>query len=248
MANYVKIESRGDIALVTLNRPERRNALGSALLDDLISVFTHLEQDQEVRAVVLTGAGTAFCAGADLKEFGRARPHDVAALNTRISAFMRSILVFPKPVIAAVNGAAMGGGFVLAASCDSVVTTPTARWHLPEVSLGWLPGFGLHILSLKVGINRARRLTLASEPTPGEQAFRIGLADMVSHIDQTPVELALEEATKLATLPAHSVATAKRYFALEANSTEKWDVIAQSLYAEDALHPEAQKAMQRFQK
>ncbi len=241
--SYLLCERRADVAIVTLNRPERRNALGSELLGALIEQFAALDVDPSAKAIVLTGAGKGFSAGADLKEFSGDDKEAVSRLNIRMAAFARSIGMMATPVISAVDGFALGAGLVLAASCDLVVTAPDARWHLPEVSLGWLPGFGLHALAGRVGIPKARRIAFGAAPLSGSEAFAIGLADAAG---APALETAVGEAEKLARLPPHAVASAKRYFSLLDPGGEPMDALANRVYAQDATHPDAQATMRRF--
>lgn len=245
--SFVETEKTGGVVAVILNRPQRRNALGTEILDRLIGVFAELETDSDVHAIVLSGDGPGFCAGADLKEFADADFDQISRLNAKVAGFARSLALIKKPVVAGVDGFAMGGGMVLAASCDVVVTASTTRWHLPEVSLGWLPGFGLRTLAERVGAVRARRLAWGAEPLTGVQAHALGLADILAPEGIPARQCALEHAQKLAALPPHSVASAKQYFALmTAASSEPMDALATHMYVADAHHPRAQAAMQRF--
>ena len=244
--SYVLVERRDAVAVVTLNRPERRNALGSGVLDELIDQFAALDVDLQAKAIVLTGAGKGFSAGADLKEFSGDDKEAVSRLNIRMAAFARSIGMMGTPVIAAVDGFALGGGLVLAASCDLVVTGPETRWHLPEVSLGWLPGFGLHALAGRVGVPKARSIAFGAAPLSGSEAFAAGLADILSPDGVPVVDVACDHAEKLARLPAHAVASAKRYFSLLNTGGEPMDALANRVYAQDATHPDALETMRRF--
>ncbi|HEX7387156.1 MAG TPA: enoyl-CoA hydratase/isomerase family protein [Castellaniella sp.] len=240
--HYVHIDRRESVAIVTLDRPERRNALGSELLSGLIAAFAQLSTEAAVGAIVLDGAGKGFCAGADLKEFSGDDRDAVSRLNLVMGAFVRSIPLMSKPVIAAVDGFALGGGLMLAISCDLVVTSPQARWGLPEVSLGWLPGFGLSTLVDRVGLVKARRIAFGAEPFNGTEAVAIGLADILSG-EQSALDTALSHAQKLAALPARAVGSVKHYFSLMTRNAETMDVFANRVYAQDAESPEALDTM-----
>jgi len=245
---YLEQERFGKVAVLTMNRPERRNALGTETLAGLTGAFASVAADPEVNVVVLAGAGKGFCAGADLKEFCDDDLEAVSRINLRIAAFTRSLALMGKPVVAAVHGFAMGGGLVLAASCDVVVTAADTRWQLPEVSLGWLPGFGLQTLCARMGAPAAKRMVFGVDPLNGEAARAKGLADIVAAEGETVTDCALKHAGKLAALPPHSVATAKSYFApMVSPSGEPMDMLADKLYCADARHPSTQATtMQRY--
>lgn len=169
----VLLELEGPVAVVTLNRPERRNAIDSAMRTGLAATFDHLDADSAVSVVVLTGAGAAFCAGADLKEVVSTGDHPLAAVLPPITAPLDR---FRKPIIAAVNGPAVGGGFELVLACDLRIASVEARFALTEVRIGSLPGSGgIQRLVRAVPQAVAAQLVLASEPLSAEAALRVGL-------------------------------------------------------------------------
>jgi enoyl-CoA hydratase len=136
-------DRRGEVAVLTFNRPDKLNALSSALLERFEAVLDEVERDAAVRAVVLTGAGDrAFVAGADIEEYSRQTDEEFAAYQRLSRAVFSRIDGFPKPVVAAVNGYALGGGFEMALACDLVVASESARFGLPEGLLGLSPGGG----------------------------------------------------------------------------------------------------------
>ena len=161
------------IATLTIRRPGRRNAIGADLVKSLFSAFARLDSDPHVRAIIITGAAPGFCAGSDLKELAEMDLAGMRAHEARTAALARSIALLDKPVVAAVDGFALGGGFVLAISCDIVVTAPEVRWHLPEVTIGWIPPWGLQALVARVGPVTARRLTWGTQPMDGREAHRL---------------------------------------------------------------------------
>lgn len=240
--HYVDIQRRDAVAIITLDRPERRNALGSDLLSGLVSAFRQLDADPAVRAIVLTGAGKGFCAGADLKEFSGDDRAAVSRLNLEMGAFMRSIPLMPRPVVAAVDGFALGGGLMLAISCDLIVTGPQVRWGLPEAALGWLPGFGLATLVDRVGLATARRIAFGAESFDGAQAVAIGLADVLSD-PAGPLDQAVARAESLARVPARAIRSVKHYFSLMARNAETMDAFANRVYEQDAEGPAALETM-----
>src|SRR5690606_27121992 len=150
--------------------------------------------------------------------------------------FCRSISQFRKPVIAAVEGFALGGGFVFAASCDIVVSGESCRWHLPEVRIGWIPPWGLETLVARLGPVAARRFTWGSEECSGGEAYRVGLAAYLAP-DGKALDTALEIAQRIAALPDVAVAATKAYFAPHAGRDgETGDVIANRMFEENCRH------------
>lgn len=178
------------VALVTVNRPEALNSLNRAALDGLEGAFAVLEGDTEVRGIVLTGAGDrAFVAGADIGELRDLTPESALAVSRRGQAVLSRIEASSRPVVAAVNGYALGGGLELALACHIRIAHPRARLGLPEVRLGVIPGYGgTQRLPRLVGRSRALRMILTGDPVTAEEALDTGLVDVV-HED--PVESAL---------------------------------------------------------
>src|ERR1700761_8425160 len=176
----LRSEQAGDVAILTIDRPARRNALGHQLIEDLSAQLDCAERDSSTRVIVLTGTSPGFCAGSDLKELAGMDLAGMGAHESRTAALARAIALMNKPVVAGVEGFALGGGFVLAASCDVVVSEPSARWHLPEVAIGWIPPWGIQALVARVGPVTARRLVWGAEEFDGREAHRLGIADYVS--------------------------------------------------------------------
>lgn len=245
--SMVVTQKHGHVGHLLLNRPERRNALGTELLGHVEAAWKSLTEDSDVHVILLSAAGPGFCAGADLKEFSNPDLSLVSEVNLRWASFTRGIGLLNKPVVAAVHGFAMGGGLILAISCDVVITSAATRWQLPEVSLGWLPGFGLQTLAARTGAHAARRITWSTEPMNGTEAQACGIADVLVPDGDDLTATAMAHAQKLAALPPHAVATAKQYFALElTRAGEAMDAVANRMYLADAVHPHAQASMQRF--
>ena len=180
----VLLEQRGPAAWVTLNRPRELNALSGALLDRLDGVLDAMEADTAARCLVLTGAGRAFCAGADLA-FVHALPADrreiaTAAFLRRASALMSRLEAFPKPVIAAVNGIATAGGMELVLCCDLVIAAHGARLGDGHANYGLLPGAGASArLPRRIGLARAKHLFFTGDLVPAAELVTAGLVNTV---------------------------------------------------------------------
>ncbi len=209
MYENIKFEVKENIGYVTINRPKAMNALNMDVLNELYDVFTEIDQDKDLRAVILTGEGKAFVAGADI-----AQMHQLNALEGREMMMMGHKVMNliennEKPVIAAVNGFALGGGCELAMACDIRIASEKAKFAQPEVGLGIIPGFGgTQRLARLVGKGMAKYMILTAEMIKAEEAHRIGLVEKVV----APEEL-LPEAERIAqTIAAKApiaIATAK---------------------------------------
>jgi len=187
-------ERRGDAVLVTLNAPERRNAIDQAMVDSLHRLLDDLQQDDSVAALVITGAGEkAFAAGADIAQLRDRTSSDAEkAINSRI---FNRIEEFPAPVIAAVRGYALGGGCELAIACDLRVAGESARFGQPEVKLGIMPAAGgTYRLPRLIGLGRARELIYTGRMIGAQEALGMGLVDfLVPDVEVVDRALALAE-------------------------------------------------------
>ena len=184
--NNLLIEISEGVAIVTINRPKALNTLNAETLKDLLSAFTLLEKDQQAKVIILTGAGNkAFVAGGDITYMQDLQPitaRDFALLGQQILSFIEG---FAKPVIAAVNGFALGGGCELAMACDIRLAAETARFGQPEVSLGVIPGFaGTQRLPRLVGKGRAKELLFTGDLIDAQEAWRIGLVNRVVPLEE----------------------------------------------------------------
>jgi enoyl-CoA hydratase len=188
-------EIENHVATVTLNRPKVLNALNRQVFDDLKSLFSGLADDSAVRVILITGAGEkAFAAGADINEVAATNRVTGRALARRGSAIFRQIETCGKPVIALINGFALGGGCELALACTLRIASETAKLGQPEVKLGLIPGYGgTQRLPRLVGQSAALRLLLTGEMIDAQQALRIGLVDEV-----VPADRLLERGRELA--------------------------------------------------
>jgi enoyl-CoA hydratase/carnithine racemase len=174
-------EKRDGIAYVTLNRPEKLNALNRSVMDELHACFEGIAKDDEIRSVILTGAGEkAFVAGADINELAVQTPVQGKETSLFGQRVLNSIENLGKPVIAAVNGYAFGGGCELAMACTLRIASENARFGQPEVKLGIIPGYaGTQRLARLVGKGRALEIILSGEAITAQEAYRIGLVNQV---------------------------------------------------------------------
>lgn len=187
------------VALVTLNRPEAYNALSRAMTQAIIETFARLSADDGVRAIVLTGRGKAFTAGVDLKEMGADGGSAMSADNLGTDApLVRALAECEKPIIGAINGFAVTGGFELALACDYLYAARCARFADTHARVGLIPGWGLsQKLPRLVGINRAREISFTGNYFSAEQALAWGLVNEVCEDDQL-IERALASARDIA--------------------------------------------------
>ena len=182
MSDLVLYEHRGPAAVITLNRPDRRNALSRGLIAALADAFHRAAADPAARCVVLTGSGPAFCAGMDLDELrgtlgdDRDKVWDDAA---KLSALYELIYTLPKPTVAAVNGAAVAGGAGLVTVCDLAITVPEAKFGYPEVRRGLVAAMVMPHLLRHVGERAARYLLLTGDLIDAAEAVRVGLVNEV---------------------------------------------------------------------
>ncbi len=188
---YVRVEWDGDLAVVTVDRQEKLNALNAEVVREIGTVFEELRTDDDVRGVILTGAGDkAFVAGADIGELATMNSVSGVQVSRDGQDVFRAIERFPKPVLAAVGGYALGGGCELALACHMRLASEGARFGLPEVGLGIIPGYGGTIrLARLVGLGRAIELTLTGDMVKADRALDIGLVSAV-----VPQENLLDEA------------------------------------------------------
>jgi enoyl-CoA hydratase len=204
------VEKENGVVLVTINRPKALNSLNSAVLDELLQAFTDLAADRGAKAIVLTGSGDkAFVAGADIAEMAAMNSPQALAFSRRGQALVNLIGTMAKPVIAAVNGFALGGGLELALACDFIYAADTAKMGLPEVTLGVLPGFGgTQKLSRIVGRSRANELILTGTMFTAGEAREWGVVNAIFPRGEL-VAQARAAATKIAANAPLGVAHAK---------------------------------------
>ncbi len=207
----VRVAREGAIAVVTIHRPEKLNAINERVLDDATAAFAALASDGATRAAILTGAGDkAFIAGADIAAMATMNPEEAARFARKGYTLGETIMGSPFPVIAAVNGFALGGGTEVALMCDLIYASEKARFGQPEVGLGVIPGFGgTQRLARRVGVGKAREMVLIGATVDAAEALSIGLADRVFAPDALLTETRAA-AEKIAAPAPLAIAHAKR--------------------------------------
>ncbi|HEX2025459.1 MAG TPA: enoyl-CoA hydratase-related protein [Actinomycetota bacterium] len=210
----IEVSRDGPVARITLNRPDKLNALTHRMSDELVDAFTEAARDPEVRALILTGAGRGFTAGQDLSEFDRAyragdRPDIESHLVRSYHRLIPVVVSTPKPVIAAVNGVAAGAGVSLAAACDVRIASEEARFLQAFVKIGLIPDSGgTWLLPRIVGYATALELSITGEQIDARRALEIRLVSRVVAADRLDAEVA-EYASRLAALPTAAIAETK---------------------------------------
>ncbi len=181
-SNAIDVKVTGAVGTIVLNRPQRRNALSRAMIALLSEALGDLHQEKRVRSIVLTGAGTAFCAGIDIHEMHAAaalpdaeKAQDWGETAEAYCGLVTQMIELPKPIIASVNGPAVAGGAGLVLASDIVVASPTAQFGLPEPRRGIIAGVVAPLLAFRVGGGTAARLLISSAIIPAEEAYRIGI-------------------------------------------------------------------------
>jgi len=180
--SFISKDYHDDILILTINRPKALNALNASVIDELGDLFMHNGlQDEKASGIIITGAGEkSFVAGADIKEFIGLDQSEAERLSSKGQKIFNAIEQFPKPVIAMVNGFALGGGLELAMACHLRTASENARFGLPEVSLGILPGYGgTQRLPQLIGKGRALEMVLTGKMIDAQQSFQYGLTNLV---------------------------------------------------------------------
>lgn len=210
MSDVVLREDDGRVAVLTINRPDKMNALNQEVRNTVLEHLEAIETDDSIGAVVITGQGEkAFIAGADIGEFDGRSPFDQreAMASPRIFDVMAT---FPKPVIAMINGFCLGGGCELASSCDLRIASDNAKFGQPEIKLGLIPGGGgTQRLPRLVGMGQAMRLILSGDMIPAAEAKEIGLVEMVVAPEELR-ETTMELAAKIASMSPLTLSVAKQ--------------------------------------
>lgn len=211
----IKLEIRGSFAHVRLNRPNQRNAVNETLANEFLDALTIVAQDQAIRAVIISGEGNAFCAGADVTQFGKEMtPGDVERyLHEKYKPIIRTIVSMPKPVIAAVHGAAAGAGMSIALSCDLRVMSDESAIYPAFINIGLVPDAGTSwFLARQIGYSRALEFLVEGRPMPAERCLSLGIANRVVRADQLISE-SEKWAQELASKPTYAISLTKQALA-----------------------------------
>ena len=211
-SGQLELDRRDQVAVVTLSRPEKRNALSSELRTELAEAFAALAADDDVGCIVLTGAGSAFCSGMDTSEFGGDRAHRERLVETSTVAF-QAVGDCPRPVVAAVNGPALAGGFALSLLCDLRIAGRAATFGYPELPRGIPPSYAAARAVLPATV--AKELCLTGRVVEAPEAQRLGIVREVASGDV--LERAASLAERIAALPRQAILETKRRTLLERN-------------------------------
>jgi methylglutaconyl-CoA hydratase len=249
MSAPLEVAREAGVLTITLNRPDKRNALSSALVEALHGALDSADLDAEVRVVVLTGAGKDFCAGADLEELlasadAPAEANEASAL--RLGSLFTRMRSLPKPVVAVVRGRALAGGAGLMTACDIVIASEGAQVGYPEVLRGFVPAMVMTTLRRQVGEKAALDLVLTGRLLGAEEARRVGLVSRVvpeGTLDQEGRELA----RLLAGAPVSALALTKQlFYQLDGLAVDQGVVLGARINALARQTPEFRKAIQQF--
>jgi enoyl-CoA hydratase/carnithine racemase len=208
------IETRGAVRVLTMNRPEKRNALNNSLTEALLEALRAADADDSVNCVVLAGAGSGFCAGADISEFKDLTPANQVLVERRAELTMNLHLFFSrmtKPVISSVNGAAMGGGAGLALACDLAIAAEAATFGYPEVKHGIVAAIVMPNLVRQIGRKAAFELLATAQPVGARRALALGMVNRVVPDAELRVET-MKLAEALAAVSRPAMATTKQLF------------------------------------
>ena len=197
-ANYtaLKYETDSATATITLNRPDKRNAISSTMIDELLGALNAAESNPVVRVVILTGAGRCFCSGMDLETLqtiAKQTPEENLADSRQMARMFHRLYCFPKPLITAVNGAAIAGGCGIATFSDITLAVPEAKFGYTEVRIGFIPALVSVLLRRQIGEKHARELLLTGEIIEAAEAFRLGMVTQI-----VPAENLLKRAHEVA--------------------------------------------------
>ena len=243
---YVAVEREGAACVLTLRRAEKLNALSSALERELLLALED-EEVRDARAIVVTGSGRAFSAGADVNEMRDADPESIAAYYRETGDVYERLAALPQPTVSAISGYCLGGGFELALATDFRIADETAVFGLPEVALGIIPSSGgTHRLVRTVGPARAKELMLLRERIDAREALRLGLVtEVVAAGEATGRALAV--AARLAELPPLAASLAKEAADRMSESSREAGILIERLaYAALAQTSDARSAMDAF--
>ena len=242
----VRMETEGDLALVTLNQPRRRNALSQGLMLDLIACLNQIEADRSVRAVILAATGTAFSSGHDLSEMVGRDINEYRKLFGVCTELMTKIQSVPQPVIAEVDGVATAAGCQLVASCDLVVASETATFATPGVKIGLFCTTPMVALSRAIGRKRALQMLLTGEPVAARTAADWGLVNLVVPAEELR-QATRKLAARIAEASSLTVALGKQAFYAQIDLDQpKAYAYAKEIMSMNSLAVDAQEGISAF--
>lgn len=238
MYESLQLEKRNQTLLITINRPKVMNALKYSLLVELKEVIANLQADDEVLGAIITGAGDkAFAAGADISELSDLSSTDASVISKYVQDVFFDIEGSAKPVIAAVNGFALGGGCELAMACHFRIASENARFGQPEVNLGLLPGYGgTQRLPLLIGKGRATELLITGDMLTADEAYRIGLVNHLTtrgELLEKCLEILRKVYTKSPLAVAHTLAAIQDGFSDTTGYQTESDLFGKAIVSED---------------
>jgi enoyl-CoA hydratase/carnithine racemase len=245
MTDLVEIKDGGGIRVVRMNRPDKKNALTAAMYDAMAAAIAGTKTDPDIRCVMIAGLPGAFCAGNDLDEFRKAA-EDGEGLGDSVLRFLHALAWCERPLVAAVDGFAVGVGTTMLLHCDYVVASRMARFTTPFVGLGLVPEAASTLLAPRLmGPRRAFALLVMGEPLDSEQALSVGLINAVA--DSAAVETqALAAARKIASLPPEAVLASRRMIRGEPQELAERIDLEADFFRERLQSPEAQAAFAAF--
>lgn len=209
MSEYLSVERRDKVAVVRFTRPEKLNIFNRAAIAALKAAFEELGQDNTIRSVILTGSGRAFVGGADVKEMRELEPESARRFITELHEAFATLRNYPRPIIAAINGYALGAGCELLTACDLRLAADTAMIGMPEIKVGIPSVIEAALLVPLVGLGKAAELVLTGESITAQEAERVGLVNRVVPLEKLEEE-ALALAEKLASYSPHAVRLQKQ--------------------------------------
>jgi len=238
----VLFEQRGSAAWITMNKPKRRNALSRVMLTNLFASFEKAEQDPNIRNIVITGSGPAFCSGADLSD----QPSDIMKdASVTFGQLYQKMLSVPKPIVAAVNGSAFAGGLGLIGASDIVIASEEAQFSFSEVQIGVIPAIISVLFVPKLGTHQCRRLFLSGNRFDGKRAVEIGMAHEA--VPLSDLNKAVEqELTQLSKGGPIAIAECKKLIQFMDRPVDTLFEETETLSARIFASPEAQEGMAAF--
>jgi enoyl-CoA hydratase len=245
---HILVERKGRIGILTINRPDKLNALNTEVVKEIASAFKVLEDDSDVRVIIVTGAGDrAFIAGADISEMQNMNPIEALEFAQEGQEMVRTIEKSDKIVIAALNGYTLGGGLELSMACDLRIASESAKMGQPEIKIGVIPGWGgTQRLTRLVGKTKAKELVLTGDMIPAEKAEKIGLVNRVIP-PETLMDEVMKTAEALSHLGSYSLRVAKHVVddGLEVDF-EKAQKLERQSFALCFAHPDQKEGMCAF--